>query len=87
MLNGHDHNMQRFAPVSGITELISGAGGHDDGVFPVNELDPRLLFSNDTDFGALRLTLSRNQAQLAFVSAAGQVLDQSSVACARTPTG
>src|SRR3954454_23037893 len=27
VINGHDHDMQRFAPRAGLTELISGAGG------------------------------------------------------------
>ena len=27
VLSGHDHNMQRLAPVDGITQFISGAGG------------------------------------------------------------
>jgi len=77
---GHDHNMQRFRPVDGITQYVSGAGGH--GRYRLRD-DPRLAFGNDRDFGALRIELSPGRARLVFVSAAGQILDVSTVRCAR----
>ena len=27
VVNGHEHNMQRYVPIDGMTELVSGAGG------------------------------------------------------------
>jgi hypothetical protein len=55
VLNGHSHNMQRANPVAGITQLISGAGGH--GLYVANP-DSRFAFINATDYGVLRLKLN-----------------------------
>lgn len=86
LLAGHDHNMQRFRPVNGLTQLISGAGGHE--LYDVNERDPRLLFANDTQFGALRLVLRGNRANASFISVEGTVLDRSRHRCRRgAPAG
>jgi hypothetical protein len=81
LLAGHDHNMQRFRPVNGLTQLISGAGGHE--LYDVNERDPRLLFANDTQYGALRLVLRGNRANASFISVEGTVLDRSRHRCRR----
>jgi len=59
VLNGHDHNYQRFKPVRGITQFIAGAGGRA----PLNEVDrsdPRLATADDASLGALRLGLKRS---------------------------
>ena len=77
---GHDHNMQRFRPVDGIAQYVSGAGGH--GRYRLRD-DRRLAFGNDRDYGALRIELSPGRARLVFVSAAGKILDVSTVRCAR----
>ena len=45
VLHGHDHDMQRFKPVKGTTEYVSGAGGKSH--YPVDASDPRLAFSDD----------------------------------------
>jgi hypothetical protein len=79
VVNGHEHDMQRFQPVRGITELVSGAGGH--GHYPVNEDDRRLAFSNDEEYGALRIELRRGEARYAFVSVRGRELDSGRVRC------
>jgi hypothetical protein len=79
VLNGHAHDMQRFRPVDGSTELVAGAGGHR--LHPLDLADPRLAFGDDSHFGALRLELRPGQARFAFVSTAGRVLDSGSVAC------
>lgn len=78
VVNGHDHNMQRLHPIDGITELVSGAGGH--GLYEVKR-DPRLAFGNDDEYGALRLALTPRRADLAFVAADGGVLDRHRVTC------
>ena len=80
VLNGHAHDMQRFRPADGITEFVAGAGGHR--LHPVNGSDPRLAFSNDQSFGALRLRLRPGVADYAFIDAAGRALDSGQLTCA-----
>jgi acid phosphatase type 7 len=82
VLNGHAHDMQRFHPVDGITEFVDGAGGHR--LHAVNSSDPRLAFSDDHSFGALRLRLRPGLAEYAFVDAAGRTLDSGHLACSAT---
>ncbi len=79
VVNAHDHNMQRFAPFRGITELIAGAGGH--GLYDIPDDDDRPAFTNDTDYGALRLELEPGVARFRFVAADGRTLDEGSVPC------
>ncbi len=81
VLGGHDHDLQRFRPVGGLTQIVSGAGGraHDR----VRHADPRLAFSDDRAFGAVRRSLRAGAADVAFIAADGRVLDRSSVSCAR----
>lgn len=78
VLSGHDHDMQRFKPVDGITQFVSGAGGHFK--YELDD-DPRLDFDNDTDYGALRLRLRPGVAQHAFVTVAGEEMDQGTLRC------
>jgi hypothetical protein len=82
VVNGHDHNMQRFRPVDGITEYVSGAGGH--GLYRFKRRDPRMAFGESRAYGALRIELRPGRARLAFVSSGGRVLDVSVVRCRRT---
>jgi 3',5'-cyclic AMP phosphodiesterase CpdA len=79
VVNGHEHDMQRFKSRGGITELVSGAGGH--GLYSVNASRSDLAFSNDADFGALRLELSPGLARYRFVSVQGRTLDGGNVRC------
>jgi hypothetical protein len=81
VLSGHDHNMQRFKPVDGITQLVSGAGGH--GLYRFERRDPRLAFGNTSTYGALRIELRPGRARVAFVSSGGRILDVSVVRCRR----
>ena len=80
VVSGHDHNMQRFVPIAGLTQFVSGAGGHKR--YALRD-DGRLAFGNDSDFGALRIELAPGRARAAFVSAGGQILDLSTVRCTR----
>jgi hypothetical protein len=77
---GHDHDMQRFKPIGGITQFVSGAGGRS--LYDVGD-DSRLAFANDSDYGALRLTLRPGRARHAFVAADGRVLDRGTIRCRR----
>ena len=79
LLSGHDHNMQRFKPLHGTRQYISGAGGK--GHYEVNGSDRRLAFSNDKVSGALRISLVPGRAELQFISEDGSVLDESTVFC------
>ncbi len=79
VLNGHDHDMQRFKPVKGTVEYVSGAGGKSH--YAVDDADPRLAFSDDQTYGALRIALTPGKAELRFVAADGSVLDRSTVTC------
>jgi acid phosphatase type 7 len=78
VLSGHDHDMQRFRPVDGITQFVSGAGGAER--YPVRR-DRRLAFANDDAYGALRLDLRPGRAAYAFVDVAGRVLDRGTIRC------
>ena len=81
--SGHDHDLQRFRPRGGLTQLVAGAGGH--GLYPLAP-DPRRAFGDDRHYGAVRIALRRGSADVRFVAADGRVLDRSSVRC-RPPAG
>lgn len=79
VLTGHEHNMQRMEPRDGITQFVSGAGGHNH--YPVKRRDARFSFLNDDDYGALRLKLSPGRADYAFVGLDERTLDSGTVTC------
>jgi hypothetical protein len=78
VVGGHDHDMQRFHPIDGITHFVSGAGGHR--LYGLDSGD-RLAFGDDRNFGALRLDLRAGTARHAFVSAEGRTLDTGKIRC------
>ena len=80
-LAGHEHDMQRFRPIDGITEFVAGAGGKSH--YAARAGEHRLAFANDRDDGALRLTLRPGSAAYAFVAADGRVLDRGTIRCRR----
>ena len=77
-LAGHEHDMQRFKPIDGITEFVSGAGGA--GLYAPPHRRPR-AFADDREYGALRLVLTPGAADYAFVAADGRVLDHGTIRC------
>jgi hypothetical protein len=79
VLSGHDHNLQRFRGVGGTVQYVIGAGGRQR--YDVDERDPRLAFSRDDVFGALRMSLAPGIARMTMVSADGEVLDRSTLRC------
>jgi predicted phosphodiesterase len=81
VLNGHDHNLQHFKRRNGIVQLISGAGGH--GLYSSDENDPRLVWDEDDEFGALRLDLRPGVARFRFVALPGRTLHRGKVRCRR----
>ena len=80
VIHGHDHNMQQMRPRGPTTTLIAGAGGHSH--YSLAEDDSRLAWSNDTDNGALHLTLEPGAARFAFMASEGRVLRKGNVRCA-----
>ncbi|MDQ3871405.1 MAG: metallophosphoesterase, partial [Chloroflexota bacterium] len=94
VLNGHDHDYQRWTPMNGLgqpdpngmTEIVAGSGGH--GVQGAIRTDTRLVAGFDTPpnaYGALRLELNGDGAAYRFVNTQGAVLDSGSLKCSDAP--
>jgi len=81
VLNGHDHNTQRFKPQRGITQIVAGAGGAQ--MYSVRAEDPRLAFSDDEHVAGLRLTLKPGRADYQVVTSEGETLDRGRLTCRR----
>jgi hypothetical protein len=92
VLNGHDHDYQRWVPLdalgqptsAGVTEFIAGGGGH--GLQTILGKDPRVAFSDDLNpdtFGALKLVLNPGGAVFSYINSAGAVLDSGVVPCTK----
>jgi hypothetical protein len=90
VLNGHDHDYQRWKPLNGsgktsstgITEFVAGGGGH--GLQTIAKTDSRVAYSNDlnpTTFGVLLLTLNSSGAAFSYRSTNGSVLDSGNISC------
>ena len=80
VLNGHDHNSQRFRPRGGTIELVAGAGGPN--LYPVDERRDRALsWNDDRNVAALRIELTRDRARFQFRTAAGRVLNSGTASC------
>ena len=90
VLNGHDHDYQRWVPLngsgspspSGITEFVAGGGGH--GLQNFIKSDSRVAYSNDlnpTAFGVLLLQLGSSGVNFSYHSTNGSVLDQGFISC------
>ena len=82
VLNGHEHNYQRYgrqdeagrAMSSGIREFVVGTGGKSlYGL--LDEKDPNFETGNATDFGVLMLHLGDDSYSWEFVAVSGAVLD------------
>lgn len=80
VLNGHDHNYQRFRRVRGITQFIAGAGGR----VPLHDIDVsdrRLAAADDSSLGALRLGLRRSAMTYRYRRLDGGSSDSGRVGC------
>jgi hypothetical protein len=95
VLNGHDHNYQRWQPLDASgnvragapTEFVIGSGGH--GIQTFAATDSRLVRGFDSapeHFGALRFELNRSGAAFQFVTIEGATLDSGSVSCSGAPS-
>ncbi len=102
VLNGHDHDYQRWVPLNasgtpdptnGITEFVVGSSGH--GIQTFKSTDSRVAKSYDSKtspapLGALRLKLYSDHASYNYINTSGTVLDSGTINCknvgASTPT-
>ncbi len=93
VLNGHDHDYQRWVPLdgsgnpspTGITEFVAGGGGH--GLQTVTDSDSRVAFWDDTNpqaFGFLELALNASGASFEYINSSGVTLDSGVIPCSKT---
>jgi hypothetical protein len=98
VLNGHDHDYERFAPQApnqqpdpqqGIREFIVGTGGRSHGNFV--DIQPNSEVRDGKTFGVLRLTLRQDSYDWQFLpdtqSGNGKFADKGSDTCHRTAPG
>ena len=88
VLNGHDHEYERFAPMdangiaspTGVRQFVVGSGGYNLTPFAVTQ--PNSEVRNRDTFGVLKLTLYANSYAWQFVPIAGQTFtDEGTGAC------
>jgi hypothetical protein len=78
VLNGHDHDYERFAPMDGdgagsavgVREFVVGTGGFN--LLPLPTIQPNSEVRNGETFGVLKLTLYANSYAWQFIPIAGQ---------------
>jgi hypothetical protein len=87
VLNGHDHNYQRFAPQDpggradpeeGIRQFVVGTGGRSN--YQISHPIANTEVYNDDTFGVLELTLHPNRYDWEFVPVEGETFSDSGVA-------
>ncbi|MFN8160999.1 MAG: metallophosphoesterase [Solirubrobacterales bacterium] len=93
VLNGHDHDYERFAPQGtggrldrrrGVVEFVVGTGGQS--LFRLGRPAPNSRVREDRRFGILRMRLGRGRYRWAFVRApGGRRMDRGTRRC--TPVG
>jgi hypothetical protein len=85
VINGHDHDYERFAPQDpdgkldkdrGIREFVVGSGGKDSHR-PFGTTKPNSEARNDTAFGVVKLTLHAKSYDWEFVPEAGKTFTDS----------
>ncbi len=90
VLNGHDHDYQRWVPLdgkgqpdaNGITEFVAGSAGH--GLQKPQNTDNRVAYSNDLNpdaFGALELKLNPDGVDFSYVNEKNVFLDSGVIPC------
>ncbi|MBI4260779.1 MAG: metallophosphoesterase [Actinobacteria bacterium] len=80
VLAGHDHVYQRFAPIDGVTHVVTGGGGaelYDVRACPEGTPEPAAF--DDREHHFLYLTITPDRIRGTAVSAAGRVLDSFSI--------
>jgi hypothetical protein len=89
VLNGHDHEYERFLPqnpvgvldsAKGVVEYVVGTGGGDLRGFRTN-LSPNSAARIQGYWGVLKLTLGKGEFRAAFLDVSGRIWDQSGGKC------
>lgn len=83
ILNGHEHNYERFAPMNaagqadplGLREFVVGTGGKNH--YSFGTILPNSEVQDDTSFGVLKLTLRPTGYDWQFIPAAGSTFTDS----------
>jgi len=93
VLNGHDHDYQRFAAAdaignpsaTGVTEIVAGGGGHSTQAVTLNSQDGPNPVRFSSGFAAVKLTLHPDRADFDSIAPSslpgGRLLDSGSVPC------
>jgi 3',5'-cyclic AMP phosphodiesterase CpdA len=88
VLNGHDHDYERFAPQDengrldrkrGVREFVVGTGGRSH--YAIDTRQPNSQFATANEFGVLALDLTRRGMKWRFVTTRGETLDRGSTRC------
>jgi hypothetical protein len=89
VLNGHDHDYERFLPqtpdgavdsTKGITEIITGTGGGDLRAFQTGAA-PHSAYRVQGHYGVLKLTLGAAAYRYAFLGVNGSIWDRGGGTC------
>jgi Calcineurin-like phosphoesterase len=89
VLNGHDHDYERFRPMTpdgvadtarGITQIVAGTGGEELRGFS-SDIKANSLYRIEGRAGVLLLTLGAAEYRSAFIEIGGRVWDQSGGKC------
>jgi hypothetical protein len=89
VLNGHDHDYERFAPqdpsgnldpANGIVEIVAGTGGHEHDA--LGSPEPNSVVGNDSSYGVLEVTLHQSSYDFEFRPIPGDAFtDSGSATC------
>jgi hypothetical protein len=78
VLSGHDHNYQRFAPLDGVTYLITGGGG--DSFYGLDDEclaeTPARLAGNDSIHHFLAVRASAKRLEVLAIATDGSIIDR-----------
>src|SRR5262245_3650120 len=84
VLNGHDHNYERYLPqdplgvidsVKGITQIVAGTGGGDLRGFATSTPGKNSAYQIQGHYGVLKLTLGKEEWQSVFIDTDGRTWD------------
>ena len=73
VLNGHDHDYERFVPINGITYIVTGEGGGP--LYPRKTHRPICAIFDNKHFSFTAISLDGNKLHLKQIAGGGQILD------------
>lgn len=95
VVNGHDHDYERFAPQTpggeldsahGIRQFVVGTGGQRLAILGASGLQPHSEVFDETHFGVLKLILRPARYEWQFLSTTGAVIDSGTGQCHGPPS-